>query len=91
VWRDRRRSEIMQLVILRIVYVVYFLLAGIGGFALYAGAVRIAWRRLADFLMFGASEPAQTRSLLVSCLIVLACCMLVQFCFMMAAKVVRLM
>jgi len=81
----------MPLVILHIVYVVYFLLAGIGGFGLYAGAVRIAWRRLADFLTFGASEPAQMRSLLVSCVIVLVCTILVQFCFTMAATVVRLM
>jgi hypothetical protein len=81
----------MLLHVLHIVYVVYFLLAGMGGIALYPNAVRIAWRRIAEFMMFGSVEPSQMRSLLVSCGIVLICCMQVQFCFMMAAAVVRLM
>jgi hypothetical protein len=59
--------------------------------ALYPGVVRVAWQRVGEYLMFGAREPQQMRSMLASCGIVLLCCMQVQFCFMMAAAVVRLL
>ena len=70
------------------VYFVYFMLAGVAGLALYPFVARICFDRFQRY-MVSSYKPAHTSDLLVSCVVILVCCIFVQFCFASAAALVR--
>lgn len=68
-------------------YIVYYLLAGIAGLALYPPVAKICWARLVDYL-YGFAGAAQKRDLVLSCASLVLCCVFVQFCFARAASLI---
>ena len=74
--------------ILLVVYFLYFLLAGIAGLALYPFVARICFDRFQRY-MVSSYKPALMSDLLVSCFVILVCCIFVQFCFASAAALLR--
>ena len=68
-------------------YLVYYLLAGVAGIALYPAVVKICWARWVDYLG-GFADAAQKRDLLLSSASLVLCCGFVEFCFGRAATLV---
>jgi hypothetical protein len=74
--------------ILILVYLTYFLLAGVAGLVLYLLVARICYERLLQYLAMH-SGPGLMHELLMSAVVIVVCSALTQYCFLRAASLLQ--